>query len=341
MIITKMQSPDMTLALKPGKESFASKAVKNPKVAILTFDNLALFELGCAVELFALPRPEIEHWYQTDIITFESGALSATGGVLLQTRQVIHLDGYDMLVIPSWSAIQRPISRELKNAILKMHIQGKRILTFCSGVFLLAEIGIMRDREATTHWQYQEQFQERFPGSKYIEDVLYLYDGEVGCSAGSSAAIDLGIEVIRSDYGHDVANKVARRLVLAAHRSGGQSQYVDKPVNKGRNLFSATLDWAVTNLDKKLDIDTLAHQAGMSRRTFDRKFRSTFNMSANAWLIEQRIILAKQLLEETQHNIERVAQFSGFDNAMTLRHHFRNNLNITPTRYREQFRSIN
>lgn len=310
-----------------------------PKVAILTFDNLALFELGCAVELFALPRPELEHWYQTDIVTFESGSLGATGGITLQTKQVSHLDNYDMLVIPSWSAYQRPIQRELKNAIIKMHIQGKRILTFCSGIFLLAEMGIMRDRKATTHWQYGEQFQTRFPDSKYVEDVLYLYDDEIGCSAGSSAAIDLGIEVIRSDFGHDVANKVARRLVLAAHRSGGQSQYVDKPVNKGRNLFSETLDWAVRNLDQKLDINTLANRAGMSRRNFDRKFRSTFNMSANAWLIEQRVILAKQLLEESQHNIERVAQFSGFDNAMTLRHHFRNNLNITPTRYREQFRS--
>lgn len=312
---------------------------KLPRVAILTFDNLALFELGCAVELFALPRPELESWYQTDIVTFESGQLSATGGVLLQTQQVSNLDNYDMLVIPCWSAYQRPILRELKSAILKMHIQGKRIITFCSGVFLLAELGIMRGRQATTHWQYKDHFQQRFPDSKYIEDVLYIYDGEIGCSAGSSAAIDLGIEVIRNDFGHDVANKVARRLVLAAHRSGGQSQYVDKPVNKGRNLFSETLDWAITHLDQKLDIDTLANQAGMSRRTFDRKFRATFNMSANAWLIEQRIILAKQLLEETQHNIERVAQFSGFDNAMTLRHHFRNNLNITPTRYREQFRS--
>ena len=310
------------------------------KVAILSFDNIALFELGCAVELFALPRPELDHWYQTDVVTFDHGQLAATGGILLQTQQVTDLESYDMLVVPCWSAQPRPIQRELKNAILNMHIQGKRILTFCSGVFLLAELGIMRGRRATTHWNYAERFQQRFPDSKYIEDVLYLYDGEIGCSAGSSAAIDLGIEVIRGDFGHDVANKVARRLVLAAHRSGGQSQYVDKPVNKGRNLFSETLDWAITNLDQKLDIDTLANQAGMSRRTFDRKFRSTFNMSANAWLIEQRIILAKQLLEETQHNIERVAQFSGFDNAMTLRHHFRNNLNITPTRYREQFKSV-
>lgn len=313
--------------------------ISEPKVAILTFDDIALFELGCAAELFSLPRPELEYWYKTDIVTFESQPMRATGGIMLQSQTVSNLDGYDMLVIPCWSAYPRPILRELKNAILKMHIQGKRIITFCSGVFLLAELGIMRGRQATTHWRYKNEFQQRFSDSQYVDDVLYLYDGEIGCSAGSSAAIDLGIEVIRQDFGHDVANKVARRLVLAAHRSGGQSQYVDKPVNKGRNLFSETLDWAIKNLDQKLDIDTLASQAGMSRRTFDRKFRSTFNMSANAWLIEQRIELAKQLLEETRHNIERVAQYSGFDNAMALRHHFRNQLNITPTRYREQFRA--
>lgn len=309
------------------------------KVAILTFDDIALFELGCATELFSLPRPELRQWYQTDIVTFESGPLRATGGIQLHTTQVSNLDGYDMLVIPCWSAQPKPILKELKNAILKLHIQGKRIITFCSGAFLLAELGIMRERQATTHWRYKDAFQQRFPDTKYLDDVLYVYDGEIGCSAGSSAAIDLGIEVIRQDFGHDIANKVARRLVLAAHRSGGQSQYVDKPVTKGRSLFSETLDWAIKNLDQKLDIDTLAGQAGMSRRTFDRKFRSTFNMSANAWLIEQRIELAKQLLEETRHNIERVAQYSGFDNAMTLRHHFRNQLNITPTRYREQFQA--
>lgn len=309
------------------------------KVAILTFDEQALFELGCAVELFALPRNDIENWYQTDVVTFDFGWLSATGGISIQSQHVTHLDEYDMLVIPSWSSKPKAIQPELKDAIMKMHYQGKRLLTFCSGAFLLAELGLLRSRKATTHWMYKDAFVSRFPDCEYVENVLYVYDGEIGCSAGSSAAIDLGIEVIRQDYGHDTANKVARRLVLAAHRSGGQSQYVDKPVNKGRNLFTQTLDWAIENLDQKLDIDTLARQAGMSRRTFDRKFRSTFNQSANAWLIEQRIALARQLLEETNHNIERVAQYAGFDNAMTLRHHFRNLMNITPTHYREQFKN--
>ncbi len=308
------------------------------RVAILTFDHQALFELGCAAELFALPRPDINNWYQTDIVTFEPGQQQATGGLLIESKKVQHLDGYDMLVIPSWSCQPREISPQLKSAIMKLHYQGKRLLTFCSGSFLLAELGLLRGRKATTHWMYKEAFQSRFPDCEYVDDVLYQYDGEIGCSAGSSAAIDLGIEVIRQDYGHDIANKVARRLVLAAHRSGGQSQYVDKPVHRGRNLFTETLDWAIANLDQKLDIDTLAQQASMSRRTFDRKFRATFNMSANAWLIEQRVALAKQLLEETQHNIERVAQYAGFDNAMTLRHHFRNLVHITPTRYREQFK---
>lgn len=311
------------------------------KVAILTFDQQALFELGCATELFSLPRPDINDWYQTDVVSFDSGLLTATGGIQIQSKQVNHLNGYDMLVIPSWSAKPRAINPELKSAIMKMHYQGKRLLTFCSGAFLLAELGLLRARKATTHWMYKEAFTARFPDCEYVEDVLYVYDGEIGCSAGSSAAIDLGIEVIRQDYGHDIANKVARRLVLAAHRSGGQSQYVDKPVPKGRNLFTETLDWAVENLDQKLDIDTLARQASMSRRTFDRKFRKTFNMSANGWLIEQRVALAKQLLEETAHNIERVAQYAGFDNAMTMRHHFRNLVNITPTRYREQFKGQN
>jgi AraC family transcriptional activator FtrA len=167
--------------------------------------------------------------------------------------------------------------------------------------------------------------------------VLYLYDGKIGCSAGSAAGIDLGLEVIRQDHGYDITNQVARRLVLSPHRQGGQAQFVETPVLAVPNQFSETIDWALSHLNEAIDIDTLAARARMSRRTFDRKFRSSFDMSPKHWLVVQRLEKAKRQLEEGHQNMERIAAQSGFDNASTLRHHFRKILGISPRQYRQQF----
>jgi AraC family transcriptional regulator, transcriptional activator FtrA len=226
----------------------------------------------------------------------------------------------------------------LAAAVRKFHRAGKRILSFCSGSFLLAELGLLEGRRATTHWRYAQAFKERFPDTDYVDDVLYVYDGTIGCSAGSAAGIDLGIEVIRQDYGYKVANEVARRLVMSAHRKGGQSQFVQTPVQQAPNHFAQALDWALKHLASPIDIDSFAKRASMSRRTFDRKFRSTFNLTPHGWLVTQRLNRAKELLEAGRTNIDQVAMGAGFDNATTLRHHFRKVVGVTPTRYREQFK---
>lgn len=324
-------------------------------VAILTYSGLSMFELGCAVELFALPRPEFNTWYNTDIVTFENKPLTSTANIKLETKYITDLSGYDMLVIPSWpveftatnySTINNSIknnsnSMQISSQMQKLIARGGRIISFCSGAFLLAYSGLLNNKKATTHWRYAEKFQQNFPFIQYVDNVLYLYDGTLGCSAGSAAAIDLGLAVIRDDFGHSIANQVARRLVVASHRSGGQAQFVETPMPKKHDLFSSTLDWAIKNLTTPLSIDKLADKANMSRRTFDRKFSATFNISAKAWLIEQKVARAKQLLEESRYSIEQIAHFSGFDNAMTLRHHFRKQLGITPSQYRLQFSTNN
>lgn len=306
------------------------------RVAILGYDGLALFELGCAVELFALPRPEFNDWYHTQVICFEQKPLEVTGGISLNVKQVTDLSAYDVLIIPSWPTEQSNNERII-GALQDMAKNSKRIISFCSGAFLLAEAGLLENRQATTHWRYAEKFRRRFPSVHYVEDVLYLYDGQIGCSAGSSAAIDLGLAVIRDDFGHAIANQVARRLVLAAHRSGGQSQFVETPLLKTPSLFSSALDWACKNLDQNICINQLADKAGMSRRTFDRKFSSSFNTGAKIWLTQQRIQRVKHLLEESQDTVEQIATKSGFDNAITLRHHFRKHVGISPSQYRQQF----
>ncbi len=307
------------------------------RVAILAYDHTALFELGCAVELFALPRPEFDNWYRTEVVSFQHGPLTVTGGMQILPQVIATLDEYDMLVVPSWPSSDSEVPGLLKHEIEKLYARGGRLLSFCSGSFLLAEIGLLDGRQATTHWRYAEKFKARYPQVSYVDDVLYVYDGRIGCSAGSAAGIDLGIDVIRSDFGYEIANQVARRLVIAAHRSGGQAQFVETPIIEKPNQFAAALDWAIGNLDKPIDIDQLAQRALMARRTFDRRFRASLGMTPKDWLTRQRLQMARGLLESSNHSMDVIAGKCGFDNAMTMRHHFRRLMQLSPGQFREQF----
>ncbi len=309
------------------------------RVAILAYDGLATFELGCAIELFALPRPEIDDWYSCEVVSFDEGPLSATGGITIQARPIQDLERYNMLIVPSWPIDADPVSLALAASITKFVLDRKRILSFCSGAFLLGELGLLNGRKATTHWRYAEEFKSRFPQTEYVDDVLYVYDGKIGCSAGSAAAIDLGMEVIRSDFDFETANAVARRLVMPPQRAGGQSQFVETPIGRRPSAFAESLDWAIKHLNENVSVNDLASQANMSRRTFDRHFRKALDLSPLEWLANQRIQLAQQLLETTQESIEVIAIKVGFNNALTLRHNFKKHLGISPGDYRKQFRA--
>ncbi|MFT7559205.1 MAG: AraC family transcriptional activator FtrA [Flavobacteriales bacterium] len=310
------------------------------RVAILVYDQCALFELSSAIELFALPRPELKDWYETELVSFYEGPMRTTAGLSISgTKRVRTFKNYDTLVISSWPPSDSLVAPELYKAIEQFHNEGGRLLSFCSGSFLLARCGLLKGRNATTHWRYADKFKQDFPDVNYVDDVLYVYENNIGTSAGSAAGLDLGIAVIREDYDYNVANQVARRLVIAAHRNGGQSQFVETPVAKRPDLFSETLDWALINLHTTLSIENLAERACMSRRTFDRKFRASMNMSPQTWLIDQRLHLARELLESTTETVDTVATCAGFDNAITLRHHFRKRLGLSPSQYRESFQA--
>lgn len=307
------------------------------RIAILTHAHCSLFELGCAVELFALPRPEIAHWYACDVVNLEGAPFESTAGVTIAAKCVTSLSDYDTLVIPSWPTQGDPVPEVLAREVRAFAQAGKRLLSFCSGAFLLAELGLLDGRQATTHWRYAERFKARFAQVDYVDDVLYVWQEPIGCSAGSAAALDLGLAVIRHDFGYKVANQVARRLVMSAHRAGGQSQFVEAPMLAVPNQFAGALDWAQQHLTSPINVDQLAARANMSRRTFERKFRASFNLSPNEWLIQQKIERAKGLLEETTLPLERLAEQSGFDSVVTLRHHFRRLLGVSPKQYQQQF----
>ncbi|WP_194436733.1 helix-turn-helix domain-containing protein [Vibrio fluminensis] len=307
------------------------------RVAILSHPHVSLFELGCAVELFALPRPEFKVWYQTDIVNLNNQTITTTGAIVMQTQYVADLASYDMLVVPSWPTDPFDIDPHLAEQVCQFAKQNKRIISFCSSAFLLAELGLLQDKQATTHWAFERKFRERYPSVDYASNVLYVFDGQLGCSAGSAAGLDLGLAIIRQDFGYEAANQVAKRLVVSAHRSGGQAQFVDTPMLQVPNQFSQALDWAKANLAQPIQIDTLAEKANMSRRTFDRKFRSSMSLTPQEWLIRQRTELAKGLLESKEINIEQLAIEAGFNNAVSMRHHFRRIVGVSPKQYRSQF----
>ena len=307
-------------------------------VAILINSQPPMFELGCALELFALSRPEYSNWYQTRVVTFHSQPMTASGGIEIQAARVSSLEEYDLLVVPGWSVQQTHLPEMLATETLALYGRGGRVISFCSGAFLLAAIGLLDNRQACTHWRYQAQFRECFPQIELADQVLYCFDGRVGCSAGSAAGLDLGLELIRQDYGYQIANQVARRLVISPHRSGGQSQFVETPIPKTHRLFSTTLDWALQHLDQAIDVNDLASQAHMSRRSFDRHFRQTMNMTAKEWLNRQRVERARVLLEQdSQQSLEQIACHCGFRSAMNMRLNFQKYLTVSPSTYRDRF----
>lgn len=307
------------------------------RVAILAHSHVTLFEMSCAIELFALPRPEFEDWYVTDVVNMEDKPIATTGNIILTTQYTDNLEKYDTLIIPGWPTWDYPTPDIIEREVSNFVSAGKRLLTLCSGAFLPAKLGLLDGKVATTHWMYEKAFREQFPQIRYQSDVLYVFDGNIGCSAGSASALDLGLAVIRQDYGYAIANQVAKRLVVSAHRQGGQAQFVETPILEVPNQFSDALDWANQNLDKSISVDALANKANMSRRTFDRKFRASFDLSPKEWLIQQRVERAKGLLENNSTSIECLAYQAGFENATTMRHHFRRLIGISPHQYRNQF----
>jgi AraC family transcriptional activator FtrA len=213
-------------------------------------------------------------------------------------------------------------------------------MTVCSGAFALAHAGLLDGRKATTHWRYAAQLAEQFPAIQIDPDVLYVDEGQILTSAGTAAGIDLCLHVVRRDHGLAIANAIARRMVVPPHRDGGQAQFVESPIDieGDGDPLAATLDWALEHLDEPLAVETLAHRALMSPRTFARRFRAVSGTTPLQWVLRQRISSARRMLETSDVPIEIIAQRCGFGSAAVLRTHFRRVLGTAPHSYRRTFR---
>jgi AraC family transcriptional activator FtrA len=243
------------------------------------------------------------------------------------------------IVIPGWRGIDAPVPQDLIDALRAAHMRGVRILSFCSGVFVLAAAGLLDGKSATTHWRYTKALMARYPQISVSPDVLYVDAGDVLTSAGTAAGLDLCLHLIRRDFGPDAANLVARRLVVPAHRDGGQAQFIRQVVPRAHesSRLGPLFDHMRENLGADHTVAALARRAGMSSRTFLRRFESATGMTPARWLLAQRLGKARDLLEATNASIEEIAALSGFGTTGTLRHHFRLHLATTPAAYREAF----
>ncbi len=247
----------------------------------------------------------------------------------------------DLIIIPGWHDIDDRPPEALLQALRDAVDRGSRVMSMCTGAFVLAASGLLDGRRATTHWRDAEILARHYPNITVDPDVLYIDDGAVLTSAGTGSGIDLCLHVLRTEQGAGVANAVARRMVVPPHRDGGQAQYIDTPVTEHnrRSDLSEVLAWARAHLDRPLTVGDLAGRANMSARTFARRFVAVSGTTPHQWLLSQRIEMAQRLLEETDHTVEVVAQQSGFGTAAMLRHHFGQHRGTSPLMYRRTFRS--
>ena len=311
----------------------------SPKVCILAYDGLCTFEFGIAVEAFALPRDEFDTWYETRTVAAEPGRITGLGGVLIEADFDLNaLDNADLVVVPGWKGVDVPVPQPLVSALRRSHANGARIATICSGVFVLARAGLLAGRRATTHWRHADRLAKEFPDIEVKPDVLFVDEGNILTSAGSAAGLDLCLHIIRKDFGVSHANAVARRLVLPAHRDGGQRQFVPRPVPPERGgRIAPLLDIMRSTLDKPWPIARMAAVAGMSQRTLARRFHEGTGMTPGAWLTSERVARAVDLLESTDLPLAGVAEISGFGSLETFRRKFRAVRGTTPSQYRNSF----
>ncbi|MBV9697486.1 MAG: transcriptional regulator FtrA [Gammaproteobacteria bacterium] len=310
------------------------------KVVAIAYDGLCTFEFGCAVELFALPRPELAvPWYEFAVCAAEPGPLRAAGGLEVRAAQGLRvLERADTIVIPGWRSTEVPPPPPVLAALRRAARRGARLCSICSGVFVLAHAGLLDGRRATTHWRYGAALATRFPRVQVELNALYVDEGQILTSAGSAAGLDMLLHLVRRDFGPRIANQVAQRLVLPPHREGGQAQFVPRPVAADeRGRLGRLLDFVRAHLAERHTLRGLAARAAMSTRTLQREFRAATGQAAYAWIVRERVARAKELLEGTRLSTPAIAARVGLGSAESLRHHFRAQVGTTPAAYRRRF----
>ncbi len=311
------------------------------RVAVLAFEGVSLFQLSIPAQAFGVingpadfPAYEVRH------CALRPGPVNSDQGLVIQVPDGLEvMDGADIIIVPAWNDTETPAPAELTDALRRAHARGALIVGLCLGAFVLGDAGLLDGREATTHWIARELFARRFPRTLFRPDVLYVADGNLITSAGTVAAIDCCLHLVRQRHGSEVANRMARLLVTPPHRQGGQAQYIERPVPQipSEHRLPGVQEWAREHLAEPLSVDQLAGVAMMSRRTFTRRFREATGTTVLKWLNAERVARAQQLLETTDMPIECIASEVGFGTPLSLRQQFSTQLGTSPSDYRRSF----
>ena len=309
-------------------------------VAAIALDGVAPFELGVLCEAFGVDRSD-QGLPRLDfaVCGVKPGPVRTSMGFTVVVEEGLErLAEADLIGVPAMPRDEEypeAVLAELQAAVDR----GARVLSVCTGAFVLAAAGLLDGRRCTTHWRYSDELAARYPLAKVDCNVLYVDDGPVITSAGTAAGIDACLHIWRSEYGAAVATTIARRMVVPPHREGGQAQFVEAPIRPAEvQTLSGVLDYMAGRLHEDMTVESLAKLANMSPRTFARRFRAETGTTPYDWLLARRVAAAQKLLEEGDDPIEVVASRCGFGTAGVLRHHFAKRLGTTPQAYRSAFR---
>jgi transcriptional regulator GlxA family with amidase domain len=311
-------------------------------VAAVLLDGVHPFELGVVCEVFGIDRSEEGlPVYDFAVVSAEGPTLATHCGFTVSTPYGLErLEEADLIAVPAGTAYaEREYPEELLAALRRAVGRGARVLSVCSGVFLLAAAGLLEDRRCAVHWHHAGQLARRYPRIAVEQDVLYVDEDPVFTSAGTAAGIDACLHIVRKEQGTEVANKIARRMVVPPHRDGGQAQYIERPLPKGScDTVGEVLVWMEEHLDAEVTVEQLAGRAHMSPRTFARRFQQETGTTPYRWILRQRVLRAQELLEGTDETVDAIAWRTGFGTAAALRHQFVRALGTTPNAYRRTFR---
>lgn len=319
-----------------------TRSARRLKVAVIAFDGITPFHLSVPCLVFGgnLLDPGVSTFEVVVCAVDEAPLRTAAGFAIVTQFDLAALDSADLVIMPSWHDDCREAPSALLEALRRAHRRGARVVGLCLGAFPLAQAGLLNGKTATTHWERTDVLAERYPKVKVNPEVLYVDEGDVLTSAGVAAGLDCCLHLLRQLSGAEVANRRAKRLLIAPHRQGGQAQFIERPlpISNSDGRFSQILEWVRQHLEQAHSIDSLAERAAMSRRNFTRHFRQTTGTSFKQWLLNQRLAHAQRMLESSNASIELVAQEAGFGTGLSLRQHFRAALRISPSVYRKQFR---
>ncbi|RKF25841.1 GlxA family transcriptional regulator [Micromonospora globbae] len=310
-------------------------------VAVIALDNVAPFELGVLAEVFGTDRTADGFpGYRFHVCSPDGRPVRTSSGFdLVPHADLGPVEDADLVAVPAHDRRVTPPEPVLA-ALRRAGARGARLLSVCSGAFLLGAAGLLDDRECTTHWRFVDELQRLHPRARVRCNSLYVADGPLLTSAGTAAGIDACLHLVRQEHGSATATRLARRMVVPPHRDGGQAQFVEAPIPKAPEAptLEPVLEWLMGHLSRTVTVDELAARAGMAPRTFARRFRAETGTTPHDWMTNQRVLLARRLLEETHLSVEEVAQRAGFGDAAALRHHFTRRVGTTPQGYRTTFR---